>query len=534
MTTANPALAGKIADRTRALRPKAAAHPGGQQISSAFQLGLALYIILTGDFPTVVQALSFGMKGSGAGTEFVIAMLASMTRSLLLLAPVIIYSRHPLGILHPLVLAVVLWPLVIGIPTTIQEFGGWAGVLAGIPVETPFYRGFPTHETSTVWTAIAKYHAMHALALASIYVGFWLFSSGNPARVPPVVKNLAVLRTILIGLFGMSMLVLLGFLYFRGGLGIHLTSLGHGRFRELAGAGPVMVAIDLGAIATYVWVAARPNDVKSPVFIACLAAVTISQFVSNGSRGSALVVPLIVGVIWALRMRRIPWKMALVLLPLMFASIGLLGAARTAVWSGSTAGEALSTTGWAESFELAQQEITERRAASADVPVIQRGFEVTDGAMYGVTYIPAVAAWIPRALWPDKPRGTGSIYAQLFLGESSQGAGIPLSAAAEMYWNFGFPGVVLLSMIFGALLKAAYNFMWRRYPDPFAIVFYVLVVTTFQFSTTQLVRSEQQLALLLICYLVSALLVPTRRRVGMDRSTGFANPAKRALNTRPA
>jgi hypothetical protein len=103
-----------------------------------------------------------------------------------------------------------------------------------------------------------------------------------------------------------------------------------------------------------------------------------------------------------------------------------------------------------------------------------------------------------------------------------------------MYWNFGFPGVVLLSMIFGALLKAAYNFMWRRYPDPFAIVFYVLVVTTFQFSTTQLVRSEQQLALLLICYLVAALLVPTRRRVGMDRSTGFGNPATRVLNTRPA
>jgi hypothetical protein len=529
VTSSSAAPPAEIPQRKRAQRPGPAANPGGQRISGVFQLGLALYIILTGDFPMIVQALAFGMKGSG-GTEFAVAMITSAARDLTLLAPVVILSKHPLGILHPLPLAVVVWPLVFGIPSVIEEFGGWAGVLAGVPVESPFYRGFPTRDASTVWTAIAKYNALQVIALISTYVGFWMFSGRTLGRVAPALKDPAILRTVLIGLLGTSMLVLLAFLYFRGGLGFHLTSLGHGRFRELAGTGPIMVAIDFGAIALYVWIAARPGDVKSPMFLAAFALVTISQFVSNGSRGSALMVPLIVGIIWSLRSRRIPWKVALIFIPIMFASIGLLGAARTAVWSGSTAGEALSTTGWAESFELAQQEIVERRASSANIPVIERGFEVTDGPMYGKTYIAAIAAWIPRALWEGKPRGTGSLYTQLFLGESSEGAGIPVSPEAEMYWNFGLPGVILLSIMYGALLKMAYNFMWRRYPDPFAIVFYVIFVTTFQLSTRELVRSEQQFALLLLCYAFAAFLVPTRRAIGVRARTVFAGRPNRVLS----
>jgi hypothetical protein len=316
------------------------------------------------------------------------------------------------------------------------------------------------------------------------------------------------LRTVLLGLFGVSMLVLAAFVYSRGGVGAHLTSLGYGRFRELAGDGPILVLTDLGAIALYLWVAARPGDVKSPIFLFCLAIVTVSEFVSDGSRGSALLVPMIVGLIWSLRRRRIPWKTALLLIPLMFTFIGLAGAIRTASWYDSTAGEALSTTGWTDSLQVAQQEIAERRAVSANVPIVARGFEVSGGPMLGQTYVAALTALVPRALWEDKPRGPGSIYAQRFLGMSREGTTIPVSPEAEAYWNFGWPGVVILSILYGVFLRLAYHFYWRRDPDPFAIVFFVLFITTFQFSTKALVTLQQQLILLFICYAAVAFFVP--------------------------
>lgn len=492
-------------------RAAQAAQPGSssvQRIPGAFQLILALYILLTGDLSTIVQALAFGLEG-GAESEFAAAMVMSLARDLLLLAPVLVLASHPLGVLHPLLIAVIVWPILIAMPDVIEEFGGWAGVITGVPLEAPVFIGLPLRDAPAIWTAIAKYSGIEILSILSIYAGFWLFRArGDLIRIPSTVSDPAAFRNILIGILAFSVIVLIAFVYWRGGLGYHVTSLGRGRFRELAGTGHIIVLTDLGAIALYLWVAARPGDVKLPLFIVSLATVIACQFISNGSRGSALMVPMMVGLIWSLRRQRVPWKLGLLFLPLMFASIGLLGAVRTSSWYGSTAQEAWSSTGWAESVQIAQQELQQRRAVSAHVPVVERGFEVTGGPMYGQTYVAALAAWIPRAIWEEKPRGTGSIYAQLFLNASKEGVGIPVSAQAEMFWNFGLPGVILLSMIYGALIKLAYNFMSRRYPNPFAIVFYIIFLTSFEIASRPLVGFQQRVGLLLVCYAIAAFLLP--------------------------
>ena len=102
-----------------------------QRIPGIFQLLLGLYIILTSSFPTIVQGMAFGVDGGG-GSEFAIAMVTSLVRDLLILAPVLILADHPLGILHPLLLGVVVWPLLVGFPSVIQEYGGWAGIMADL------------------------------------------------------------------------------------------------------------------------------------------------------------------------------------------------------------------------------------------------------------------------------------------------------------------------------------------------------------------------------------------------------------------
>jgi oligosaccharide repeat unit polymerase len=478
---------------------------GSAGMARTFQVYVALYILLIGNLSTILQCLVFGL-GQAAGYEFAVAMITGVFRDLLLIAALVTFSKHPSGILHPLILAVIVWPLLSSLPSVISELGGWTGLIAGVPVEPPAFKGLPGRSASSIWMAIAKYNGVQIAALLSTYFGFSMFAGRSAlARPETSAYNLVALRAVMVSLTIISLIIFFSFVLARGGFNAHLTSLGAGRFRELAGDGVVIVAIRLGALAIFVWIAAIPSDIKSPLFLCALLIVIAAQFVSNGSRGSALLVPLVVALIWAIRRQRIPWKIAVLLLPLMFVSIGLLGAVRTSSWYRSTANETLASTGWSKSIALAQKEVASRLAISANVPVVERGLSIRDGPLFGRSYFAAISAFIPRIIWHDKPRAVGSLYAQIFLGKPRSGTSIPVSAEAEMYWNFGLPGLVLLSMIYGALLRRMYIYYWRRYSSPFATVLYVLFITSFQFSSDRLVNFEQQAFLLFLCYLVAAL-----------------------------
>jgi hypothetical protein len=477
--------------------PEAAAP--APSIPQSFQIFLALYLLLTGSVPTIAQALAFGVQGN-AGYEFTVAILSQVLRDGLLFAPVLVLSRQPLGILHPLLVAVVVWPALTSMPAVLQGYGGWAGVVGGVAAAPPHYLGLPFRSDSVLWMAIAKFNFVDSLRLIGIYAGFAIVG-GAPKRLAerPSLPRPESVRRAMIVLVLLSLLLFWFFIRSRGGMSEHLASLGNGRFRELGGHGITLVAIHLAAIALYVWTAARPEDVKNPAFFAVMGLVILSQFVSDGSRSSALIVPMMVGLIWAFRTNKIPWRIALLLVPVLFLSVGILSAIRTSSWSNQTAGQVIENTDIAKSFALVQEEIDTRRALSAAVPVVTRGFEVTNGPLLGRSYEAALFAFVPRTVWAGKPRGPDSLYSQLFLRDSRYGQGIPVGDTGELYWNFGIAGVLLFSILFGWLLRQAYMFFWRRYPHPIAIVFYALVITGFRIDTEDLVRTQQQLLLLLIC-----------------------------------
>ena len=502
--------------------------PPDRQISGTFQIILALYILLTGTFPTIVQAMAYGIDG-GAGSNFSVAMASEIVRDLVLLAPVIMLSNHPLGILHPLLLGVVIWPFLSTMPAVVQDFAGWGGVFLGEPVAAPYFEGLPGRSPSDVWFGIAKYNALDVLRILAVYAGFAASKARLGMRRSFAIPNPSSVRVAMLLMLAAGSLVLLFFVRSRGGVIEHLGSLGRGRFRELGGQGIFIVAIHLQAIALYVWVAARPKDVKSPFFLALLVFVVASQFVKNGSRAEALTVPMMVGLVWALRVHKIPWRVAAIGAPLLFISLGLLGAVRNSSWSRETATEAIASTGLSQSFENAQTEIQERRSLQTSVPIIERSFDLS-GPMMGTTYIPAVLGIVPRAVWSNKPRGPDSLYAQIFLHETSTGRGIPVGQTEELFWNFGVFGVVLFGLIYGWVLTLAYSAYLKRYPSPIAIVFYALFVTRFQFATEMLVTLEQQMLLLLLCaILISALpkvrLAVTPQQVRPVGNAGSPQPA---------
>jgi hypothetical protein len=85
------------------------------------------------------------------------------------------------------------------------------------------------------------------------------------------------------------------------------------------------------------------------------------------------------------------------------------------------------------------------------------------GLRYGATMRYAAYALIPRLLWPEKPNVSRGAWFTTYLGfspreeEATTSTGI--TAAGELYWNFGVPGVMIgmcaIGLLFGQLWRMA-------------------------------------------------------------------------------
>lgn len=81
------------------------------------------------------------------------------------------------------------------------------------------------------------------------------------------------------------------------------------------------------------------------------------------------------------------------------------------------------------------------------------------GITYGLQLVGAFLFFVPRALWPSKPVGTGCM---MFtdLGYSFTNVSAPLPM--EGLLNFGYPGVILFALIFGWLFHRLDDHYWRQ------------------------------------------------------------------------
>jgi hypothetical protein len=514
-------------------RPTGEVAVGARSVPRVFQVVLVAYVLLTGELISGVQAALFGLQGGGEAA-FTAAILLAIATDLARIAPVIFYARHPLGILHPLILTAVLWPLLIAMPSTIDELGGLGGLLLGEQISPPFYTGLGWLPGPEIWQAEAWANLCELIALLSVYIGY-SFVRDRRAKAAPQKKLWARkefdgkrIRTMALIFIGASIGVLLLLIALRGGLALHLADMARGRFRSMAGLGPLIGAVDLGLIALMVWVAARPNDVRQPLFLGLMILIAAAQFLSNGARSAVFAVFMLVGLTWGLRNRRIPWRLAVTLVPLFFLAFGALNIVRTSGTAGQTVTEAIQGADTGDVLARAQEEIELRRSMQATVPVISEGHEVSGGPLLGSTYGAAIFAFVPRWVWEGKPRGPGSIYAQTFLGEVREGLAVPVNATAEEYWNFGLLGVILISVLYGALIRHAHNFYVARPDNPFAVCGFVLFVTTFRPATDDLVLFQQQAFLLLFVFVLALVFAARTRPVhlGLNPSPAPLGPSQ--------
>lgn len=84
---------------------------------------------------------------------------------------------------------------------------------------------------------------------------------------------------------------------------------------------------------------------------------------------------------------------------------------------------------------------------------------------HGKTIFPLLVAWIPRQLWEDKPTiSFGKVFAEEYLGQFFGGTGVSASPTllGEAYLNWHLPGMLLVALLSGVVIRTAYIWLTKR------------------------------------------------------------------------
>jgi hypothetical protein len=99
------------------------------------------------------------------------------------------------------------------------------------------------------------------------------------------------------------------------------------------------------------------------------------------------------------------------------------------------------------------QTALERLTLKGSVDLIVRGTGVIAPFQFGYTLSPLITGFIPRLIWPDKPYvAAGRILNSEFHLSEDADTYISPSHLGELYWNFGWAGVIVGMTLIGLLL----------------------------------------------------------------------------------
>jgi hypothetical protein len=180
-------------------------------------------------------------------------------------------------------------------------------------------------------------------------------------------------------------------------------------------------------------------------------------------------VPVI--ALWYAR-RRVPWKTLLALLLLLiFVVFPFYNTFRALdprmSWSDRVSLTGKIIGGWSpeEYQERSVDTVMRRLALINSVAAVVRDVPRWVPYAYGGTlFLPALAFFIPRVIWPDKPSLTmGRDFAEIFrvthiLDSETR---VAITVPGELYWNFDLPGVLVGMALWGVALR----FFYRRYGE---------------------------------------------------------------------
>lgn len=450
------------------------------------------YVLVYEILTPVMDIMLHGAQGPSPGARLATHALYQVA----ILLPFIFYRRS-FGWVHPLIL-----PTAFAIASTVSRDP--VALLEPIQVLSTslqpvlFHGHLPFMSAEALADAEVKGNLLLTLSLLVYYAAFFVHSNIKSFELR--LHRPTGIRWKSIMLVSLSVFVATVLIQSRGGLSQHFIDLAYGRHRALGGMGHVTIFTRLGLLACYLWYAVDKEAFRKPPFIICAVISLSLGFIVSGSRGSVIIGFCTFLIIWVLHHRKTPILRAGLIAVVAFFLVGVLGMLRSSGTEGEVDTTVITEFDLQETAESTQHEVEQIAQASGYTGVMTT---VPDRIDYlrGESYIGMALFFVPRAVWPEKPRGIGGIYGERIAGRSPGGGAVPVNATGEAYWNFGIYGVVVVFWIFGLLHALAANWFKKNAREPTAWVPYVLFLTEFIPGSRGAIPFFQTLFCLLMIYL---------------------------------
>lgn len=297
----------------------------------------------------------------------------------------------------------------------------------------------------------AESFLLETIALLALYIGYGLTPRFRfPKMAQPRIVAPAVKTAVCIGVSGAALLVLASI---GGGLETVLMQRGISSDERIASqiGGHWNFLATIGVVAPLVWLAYDARITRRPIFWLFVFTALVIKFAVTGSRGGIVVPLIMIGAIWMLHHRRVPYRAMVVGMVAALILIGALGQYRAATMKASSFDQ-VEVEGAIGDWALRTVEELQSYAGenSGQIAILGRVPESVPH-LWGESYLSIPFIFIPSAIWGDKPDAAGKLTALLIYERPL--TAIPPGPIGEAYWNFSYPGVVLVFLVYGALLK---------------------------------------------------------------------------------
>ncbi|MEX0346258.1 MAG: O-antigen polymerase [Rhizobiaceae bacterium] len=237
----------------------------------------------------------------------------------------------------------------------------------------------------------------------------------------------------------------------------------------------------ISAHACVAWFAINHQIWKRPSFIVLFALGLFFDYAATGSR-SGLILPLmIVGTIWTIRERRLPYKVIIVGLVFSIMFIGIAGQLRK-----SPAQRAQSNTSVTldispiKQFEFGLRNIVRYGTETEGLYGVLYNVPDRVDWLYGRSYVSLLFPFIPSSLLPFEKPPTGGLLSGQLIFKKRKGTGIPPGNVGEAYWNFHIPGIVVIMCVFGIVMKTLARNFEEQPENPIVIIVFVYTLFLLQ------------------------------------------------------
>ncbi|WP_240454224.1 O-antigen polymerase [Halomonas sp. NO4] len=365
------------------------------------------------------------------------------------------------GIFHPIVFYVI-W---VGVRGLLEG----QAILAATGLD--YHRALGALSSRELNGLVAKAFLLEAVALLALYMGYtlaprlWTSSMKLPRTGGLFFKTAAW-----VGVSGVALLVLASV---GGGLETVLMQRGIPSDQRIAAliGGHWNYLATIGGVAPLVWLACEVRAIRRPTFWFLLFTALAIKFSVTGSRGGTVIPLVMVGTLWMMHRRQVPYRVIVLGIVVTLVVVGGLGQYRSATQKVNSFGEVNVQGGLSDWVLTTVEELQSGGGENSGKIAVLGRVPTQVPYLWGESYLSIPFIFIPSAMWGEKPDAAGKLNA-IRIYERPLTA-IPPGPIGEAYWNFSYAGVLMVFLIYGALLKVLSAFYRTNSGHPLVIIIFL-------------------------------------------------------------